>query len=66
MPSKEALRERIELFERLVRGKPVRAINLRLRADYAVADLLIDGVRLLNKKFIYTRFFTSSKLRSFS
>jgi len=66
MPTKEALRERIELFERLVRGKPVRAINLRLRANYAVADLVIDGARLLNKKFVYTKFFKTSKLRSFS
>lgn len=66
MPFKEALQERIELFERLVRGQPVRVINLRLRVGYALADLVIGGIRVFNQRYTYTSFFTAWKLRSFS
>lgn len=65
MPTKEALRERIELLESRLRGKVVRVLNLRLGVDYALVDLLIDGVRVLNRRYFYTRFFKASKIRSF-
>jgi hypothetical protein len=66
MPTKEALRGRIELVESRLHGQPVRVINLRLRSSYALADLLVDGVRKLNRRYNYKSYFKASKLRSFA
>lgn len=66
MPSKEALRERIELVESRLHGQPVRVVNLRMQASHAIADLVVNGVRKFNRCYAYCHYFKASKLRSFS
>jgi len=63
MPSREALRERIELVESRVRGAVVRVLNLRMRADYALADVMVNDVRKRDVHFPYRQYFKSSQLK---
>ena len=63
MPSREALRQRIELVESRVMGVAVRVLNLRMRQQYALADVYIDGVARLNRRYRYSAFFKANQLR---
>jgi len=63
MPTKEALRERIELVESRIFGAAVRVLNLRMRQQYALADVYIDGVAKLNRRYRYSAFFKTRQLR---
>lgn len=66
MPSREALRQRIELIESRICGQPVRVVNLRMRATYALADIVVNGFRKFDMRYTYRHFFKASKLRSYS
>ena len=66
MPSKEALRERIELLESRLWGQPVTVLNLRMREKHALADILIGQVRKSNRRYFYSQFFKASQLRLFA
>lgn len=63
MPSRDALRQRIELVEAKVFGAPVRVLNLRMRPKHALADILVNGVRKCNRKYSYNSFFSARQLR---
>lgn len=52
MPSREALRQRIELVESRIFGAPVRVLNLCMRQRHALADILVNGVRKCNRKYL--------------
>jgi len=66
MPTKEALRKRIQLVESRICGQPVRVVNLRMRATYALADIIVNGFRKFDMRYTYRHFFKASKLRSFA
>jgi len=63
MMNRDALKERIELVESRSRGVPVRVLNIRLRRQHALADILVDGTRKSNQKYPYSRFFTARQLK---
>jgi len=63
MPTKEALRQRIELVESRIFGAAVMVLNLRMRQQYALADVYVDGVAKLNRRYRYSAFFKTSQLR---
>ena len=63
MPSREALRERIELVESRLFGAPVRVLNLRMHQRYALADIQVNGARKCNRRYLYSQFFTARQLR---
>ena len=66
MPTKEALRQRIELVESRICGQPIGVVNLRMRATYALADIIANGFRKFDMRYTYRHFFKASKLRSYS
>ena len=61
--NRDALRERIELVEGRRRGAPVRVLNLRLRKKHALADILVNGARKSNQKYLYRDFFLARQLK---
>jgi len=63
MPSREALRERIELVESRLFGAPVRVLNLRMHQRYALADIQVNGARKCNRRYLYSQFFMARQLR---
>jgi len=63
MPTKETLRERIQLVESRIFGMAVRVLNLRMRTDYALADVYVEDNCLPNRKYRYSAFFKSSQLK---
>jgi len=63
MPTKEALRQRIELVESRICRQPVRVVNLRMRASYALADIIVNGYRKFDMHYTYRQFFMARQLR---
>jgi len=63
MPKREALRERIELYESRKYGAPVKVINLRMNDSHALADLMVHGKRLCDCRYPYNEFFLARQLR---
>lgn len=59
----DALKERIELAESMIRRTPVMAFNLRPAEDGALADLMIAGSLHKDQPYTYRQFFTASKRR---
>ena len=63
MLKREALRKRIELYESRKHGAPVKVINLRMGARHALADLMVHGERLCDRRYFYNDFFLARQLR---
>lgn len=59
----DALKERIELAEGMIRRTPVQVFNLRLASDSALADLMINGEVYRDQPYTVRQFFVSSKRR---
>jgi hypothetical protein len=62
----DALKERIELAESMIRNLPVVAVNIRLSDDSALVDLVIAGSTYKDQPYYYRQFFKANKLREFS
>ena len=58
-----ALRERIQLYESRMGQADVKVLNLRLNGTYALADIIVNGVQWLNRKYPYRRFFLKRYLK---